>query len=583
MDNQNLDHLRHSAAHLLAAAVTELWPEAKLTLGPPIEDGFYYDIDFGDVKISEADLPAIETKMHQIAPGWKGFASQELSPSEARKKFAGNPYKLELVEEIISKKEPITLYTSGNFSDLCRGGHIDLAQEPLNHFKLLSVAGAYWRGSEKNPMLTRIYGTVWPTEKELADYLARQEEAKTRDHRLIGKNLNLFVFSDVIGKGLPLLTPKGATIRRELERYVVDEELKHGYQPVVTPHLAKTDLYKTSGHFPYYKDTMYPVMKVDEEELILRPMTCPHHFMIFKSQTRSYKELPIKYAELASQFRYEKSGELTGLMRVRTFTLTDAHIFCSPEQAKSVISDVLDLIQDTNSVLGLKKGEDYRYRLSLGDRGDSKKYYKDDVSWEFAENVLRKILTDRHEPFFEAQNEAAFYGPKIDVQVKKVNGHEETAFTVQYDFVMPSRFELHYTGEDGQLHRPIVIHHSVIGAFERTMAFLIEKFGGAFPAWLSPVQVIVLPITEKHSEYAADVLSQLKSAGIRAELDDRNQPLSARIRDAEMQKIPYILAVGDKEIAGNSVSVRERGRKAQSVKPVSEFIAEVKHVIINRS
>ena len=270
-------------------------------------------------------------------------------------------------------------------------------------------------------------------------------------------------------------------------------------------------------------------------------------------------------------------------MRVRTFTLTDAHIFCSPEQAKSVISDVLDLIQDTNSVLGLKKGEDYRYRLSLGDRGDSKKYYKDDVSWEFAENVLRKILTDRHEPFFEAQNEAAFYGPKIDVQVKKVNGHEETAFTVQYDFVMPSRFELHYTGEDGQLHRPIVIHHSVIGAFERTMAFLIEKFGGAFPAWLSPVQVIVLPITEKHSEYAADVLSQLKSAGIRAELDDRNQPLSARIRDAEMQKIPYILAVGDKEIAGNSVSVRERGRKAQSVKPVSEFIAEVKHVIINRS
>jgi len=573
------EHLRHSCSHLLAAAVMELWPKAKLTLGPAIEDGFYYDIDFGSVKISEEDFPKIEEKMHQIVKDWKEFEKLDLTKEEALKEFKGNEYKKELIEEHSKAGEKLTVYKSGSFRDLCRGGHVDNPSEELKYFKLLSVAGAYWRGSEKNKMLTRIYGTVFPTQKELDDYLEKQALAEESDHRKIGKDLNLFVFSDLVGKGLPLLTPKGSVIRRELERFVVDEEIKRGYQHVYTPPLAKTELYKTSGHYPYYKDTMYPVMKVDEDELILRPMTCPHHFMLYKSAPRSYKELPLKLAEISPQFRYEKSGELSGLMRVRTFILSDSHIFARREQAKEIIKDVIDLINFLNGKLGFEVGKDYRFRLSLGDRSDEKKYYKDDKSWDYAEEVLRSVLKEIDAPFFEAPGEAAFYGPKIDVQIKKINGQEETAFTVQYDFVMPKRFELKYINEKGEEEEPIVIHRASIGAIERTMAFIIEKFKGNFPTWLTPVQVKILPITDKQLDYAKNVETALKNSGIRVELDDRNETLQAKIRQAQMEKVAYMFIVGGREEEGKTVAVRKRNGEDLGAKDLDDFINILKKEI----
>lgn len=573
----NLDNLRHSTSHLLAAAVTSLWPKAKPTLGPPIEEGFYYD--FADLKISEEDLPKIETKMRELVKNWDSFEKIEVSPSEAKKTFANNPFKIELVEEFEKEGEKITLYESGKFLDLCRGGHVENPSKEIKYFKLLSVAGAYWRGSEKNPMLTRIYGTVFPSQKELDEYLAMRKLAEESDHRKIGQDLNLFVFSDLVGKGLPIFTPNGATIKRELERFAVEEELKRGYHHVVTPDLAKVDLYKKSGHYPYYKNTMYPIMKIDEEELILKPMTCPHHFMFYKSQPHSYRGLPYRIAEIAHQYRYEKSGELSGLTRVRMFCLADAHIISTKPQAKQVIKEVLELIDYMNGKLGMIKGKDYRYRLSLGDRKDTKKYYKDDVAWDYAENVLREVLKEVKAPFFEVPNEAAFYGPKIDIQVKRVNGQEETAFTVQYDFVMPKRFDLTFINEQGKEEQPIVIHRSSIGCIERTMAFLIEKYRGNFPVWLSPVQVKVLPITERNLGYAKKVSEKLESEGIRVEVDERNETLQAKIRDAQLAKIPYMLIVGDKEEKGGTAAKRDRKGKDYGPVKVDEFIAGVRKEI----
>jgi len=579
INEKHLEKLRHSASHLLAAAVLDLYPKSKPTLGPAIENGFYYDFDFGKHKISEEELPKIEEKMHQIVKSWKKFEKVLISYDEAKKIYADNKYKCELIEELKKKREKITLYRSGNFEDLCRGGHIQNPSKNLKYFKLLSIAGAYWRGSEKNTMLTRIYGTAFFSQEELDDFLKKQEEAKEADHRVIGKKLGLFTFSDLVGKGLPLLTEKGAVIRRELERFIIDEEIKRGYKHVITPPLAKTDLYKTSGHYPYYKDTMYPVMKIDEEELILRPMTCPHHFMLYKSQIRSYKDLPIRYAEMASQHRYEKSGELSGLVRVRMFTLNDAHIFVQREIAKDEIKKVLDLIDFANQKLGLVKGKDYRYRLSLGDRKDNKKYYKDDKAWDEAEEILRSVLKEIQAPFFEAENEAAFYGPKIDIQVKKVNGQEETAFTVQYDFVMPKRFDLKYIDSEGSEKQPIVIHRAAIGCLERTMAFLIEKFKGNFPTWLSPVQVKVLPITEKQLAYAQEIFEKIKAENIRVEIDERNETLSAKIRDAQNEKVPYMLIIGDEEVRNNNVSERKRSGKDLGTIKIEEFIEKIKKEI----
>ena len=583
MDNKNLEPLRHSAAHLFAAAIKNIFPEAKLAIGPAIEDGFYYDVDYGELKISENDFSKIEQKMHELVKKWGEFEKKEITADEAKKHFKDNPYKLELIEEFSKKGEKLTIYRSGEFEDLCRGGHIDNPKEALKHFKLLSVAGAYWRGSEKNKMLTRVYGTIFPTKSELENHLKVLEEAKKRDHRKLGRDLDLFVFSDLVGKGLPLLTPKGTTLKRVLERFIVDEELKREYLHVSTPPIAKVDLYRTSGHYPYYKETMYPPMIVDEEELILRPMTCPHHFALFKSRPRSYHEMPVRFAEISPQFRYEKSGELTGLIRVRTFLLSDAHIITPKEKAKEEIVKVLDLIAYVNHAFGLKKGTDYRYRLSLGDRSDSKKYYKDDKMWDYAENILREVLKNQDVPFYEAENEAAFYGPKIDVQMKNVNGKEDTAFTVQYDFVMPKRFELKFINKEGVDEEPVVVHRASLGAFERTMAFLIEHFGGAFPLWLAPVQVVILPISDKFQDFALKIKETLLKSGIRCEIDLDSKTLGAKIRHSTLQKVPYMVIIGEKEVEANKCAVRTREGKDLGQLSINELISKLKEKIENFS
>lgn len=574
--------LRHTAEHVLHAAMQNLYPDMKKAMGPATDDGFYHDFDYAG-KVNETDFPVIEKEMQRLILADLPMKQEYVSPVQARQLFSNNPYKLEWIGEIEKRGEKISVYRMGDEDlDLCSGPHAKSTGE-IKAFKLLSVAGAYWHGNENNKMLTRIYGTCFPTQNELQKYLVLVEEAKKRDHRLLGKTLELFVFSDLVGKGLPMLTAKGATIRRILERFIVDEEIRRGYQHVMTPPLAKVDLYRTSGHYPYYKDTMYPSMKVDEEELILRPMTCPHHFMMYKSEPRSYRQLPIRFAELASQFRYEKSGELTGLMRVRMFCLADAHIIAKPEDAKSEILGVLDLIDYVNASLGLVKGTDYRYRLSLGDRKDTKKYYRDDASWDFAENVLRNVLTEIKAPYFEAAIEAAFYGPKIDVQVKNVMGKEETAFTVQYDFVMPKRFDMTYTDSDGNSKQPVVIHRSSIGAFERTMAFIIEKYGGAFPLWLSPVQSVIIPIAERHNAPAQVAHEALKKAGLRIEIDQRSQPMQAKIRDHTLQKVPYLCIIGDKEAASGSLSVRTRSGVDLKAMSLEAFISRLEQEIEHKS
>ncbi len=578
-----LDTMRHSAAHLMAAAVMELYPGAKLGYGPTTEDGFYYDFQLPQ-KVSENDFAAIEAKMNELKGKNLPFVRQEVQAQDelARAKEEHQPFKEETIAELAAKGEAITVYEMGSFRDVCKGPHVKTTGE-IGEFKLLSIAGAYWKGSEKNPMLTRIYATAFAAKADLDEYLARLEIAKERDHRVIGKKLGLFVFSDLVGKGLPLLTPKGAAIRRELERFIIDEEIKRGYQHVLTPPLAKTDLYKTSGHYPYYKDTMYPTMTVEEDELILRPMTCPHHFMLYTSQPRSYRDLPMRIAECADLFRYEKSGELTGLMRVRMFCLADAHIVATKEQATDEIKGVLDLISFANKIFGMEKGKDYQYRLSLGDRSDTKKYFKDDAAWDEAEEILRNVLKESDVPYYEAPNEAAFYGPKIDIQVKNVMGKEETAFTVQYDFVMPTRFNMTYTDSDGKEKRPIVIHRSSIGAFERTMAFLMEKFAGNFPTWLSPIQAKILPIGERHGQYANEVLKRCIDRSIRAEVDGRSEKLSAKIRDAQLEKAAYMLIIGDKEVAANTVSVRRRNGTDVGSMDIPAFLAMIAGEITSKA
>ncbi len=571
--------MRHSASHVMAEAVLSMFPDARFAIGPAIEDGFYYDFELPR-PLTPDDLPVIEKKMGEIIKADLPFHHREITKKEAKALFVAQPYKLELIEEITDDK--VGVYQQGNFTDLCRGPHVSSTGE-IGAFKLTSIAGAYWRGDEHNAMLQRVYGLAFETQKELDDYLAHLEEIKKRDHRKIGKDLDLFVFSDLVGKGLPIFTEKGSVIRRELERFVVDEELKRGYKHIYTPDLALVALYKTSGHYPYYKDTMYPVMKIDDEELILRPMTCPHHYQYYASRPRSYRELPFRIAELAKQFRYEKSGELTGLMRVRAFCLADSHIICQKEQAVSEINQVMDLIEYVAGVLGYKAGEDYRYRLSLGDRKDEKKYYKDDEAWDYAENVLRGVLQQRGANFFEAEKEAAFYGPKIDIQMKNVAGKEDTAFTVQYDFVGPKRFKLTYIDSDGKEKEPIVIHRSSIGAIERTMAFLIEHYAGAFPTWLAPVQVKMIPVADRHLDHAKKIIAELKSRGIRVEVDDRSERMNLKIRQAQLEKVPYMIVIGDKEVADNSVSVRRRTGEQLPTQPLASFIQTLTKEIADKT
>lgn len=579
---QKLWAKRHTAEHVLTQAMLSLYKGLKMAMGPATEDGFYFDFDY-DGKITEEDFPIIEKEMQKIVDQNLPLKKKVLAVKDARKLFRGNKYKKEWLDEIEKRGEKATVYwTSNVFVDLCAGPHVNTTGE-IGAFKLLSIAGAYWRGDEKNKMLTRIYGTSFHNQKELKSYLKRLEEARKHDHRRIGKDLDLFIFSKTVGKGLPLFTPKGSIIRRELERFIVDEEIKKGYSHVYTPHLANVALFKKSGHYPYYKDSMYPIMEVDDEKLILRPMTCPHHFELYLSKPRSYKELPLRIAELASQFRYEKSGELTGLIRARLFCLADAHIICKKDQAKDEINDVLALIDFVAKTLGFKKRIDYKFRLSKGNRKDTKKYYKDDKAWDFAESILRKALIKRKAPYYEAEDEAAFYGPKIDVQMKNTLGKEETAFTVQYDFVMPKRFNLVYIDKDGNKKEAVVIHRSSVGALERVVALLIEKHKGAFPVWLAPVQAIVLPITKRNNKFAKSIEKALLKINIRANIDDRNETLQAKIRDAQIEKIPYMLIVGDKEESKNKISLRLRNEKDLGLLSLNQFIKRISKKIEDKS
>jgi len=581
MEQDQLDNVRHSLAHLLAMAVRAHDKDVKLGIGPTIENGFYYDFEFSEGKApSPDDLKKFEKEMRSLVKKGLSFSGKEISPGEAKEMFASEPYKLELVEEFEKEGKTLTAYTSGDFTDLCRGGHVENTKEiNPDGFALTHIAGAYWRGDEKNKMLTRIYGVAFNTKEDLEKYLADREEAKLRDHKKLGKELDLFTFSDVVGKGLPLWTEKGTAIRRVLERFVVDEEIRRGYKHVITPDIASIDLYKKSGHYPYYKDSMYSPITIDDEQFMLRPMSCPHHYELYLRKPHSYKELPVRLAEVAKLYRYEQSGELSGLIRARSFSLADSHIICADNaQAKEEIAGAIDLIEYMAGVFGLELGKNYWYRLSLGDRSNEEKYCKDDAAWDASEKILREVLEERGCAYIEATGEAAFYGPKIDIQMRNVNGKEDTAFTVQYDFVGPERFNLTYTDFQNKEKQCVVIHRSSIGAIERSVAFLIEHYGGAFPAWLAPVQVKILPIGEAHKEYAQKVLAELVNAGIRAELDDSGETLGKKIRTAKLEKVPYFTVLGNNECTEKNVMLESREDGKIGAKTIDELI----HILQNK-
>lgn len=582
-DKLYLEHLRHSTSHLLAAAIMELWPIAKLTLGPAIDTGFYYDVDFGDPetssgrRISESDFPKIEQKMHELVKSWKGFEKIEISNSSAVQQFNGNEYKEELIDEISKRNEELTVYKSGDFSDLCRGGHVENPSEEIKHFKLLSVAGAYWRGSEKNKMLTRIYGTAFATQKELDEYLKNVELAKQHDHRKLGKELELFALNDEVGQGLILWLPKGNIIKEEIENWAKQTENEWGYQRVTTPNITKSNLYFTSGHLPYYKDDMYPPMTLDDgQEYFLKPMNCPHHHMIYKSTPKSYKELPLRLAEYGTCYRYEGSGELFGLMRVRGFAQNDSHIYCTEEQAVTEFVNVMKLHEYYYKMLGIK---DYYLELALRDPKNTKKYHGNEEMWIRAEKLMREAVKQVDIPMVEQVGSAAFYGPKIDFVIKSSIGRDFAISTNQIDLYMGERFGLKYADKDGTEKTPVIIHRAPLGSHERFIGFLIEHFGGNFPTWLTPVQVKVLPITERHMDYARTVLAELKKNGIRAELDDRNERLQAKIRDAQNQRVSYMLILGDKEVETKTVTERARSGKADGPFSIETFIGYIREEI----
>ncbi|MBG9547530.1 threonine--tRNA ligase [Bacillus firmus] len=568
-----LEVLRHSTAHLMAQAIKRLYKNVKLGVGPVIEGGFYYDIDLEE-SLSPEDLPVIEKEMKKIINENLDIVRKEVSRNEAVEMFKeiDDEYKLELIEAI-PEDETVTIYEQGEFFDLCRGVHVPSTGK-LKEVKLLSIAGAYWRGDSDNKMLQRIYGTAFFKKEDLAEHLRLLEEAKERDHRKIGKELNLFMNSQKVGQGLPMWLPKGATIRRNIERYIVDKEERLGYDHVYTPIMGSVDLYKTSGHWDHYQEDMFPVMEMDNEQLVLRPMNCPHHMMIYKNGIHSYRELPIRIAELGTMHRYEMSGALSGLQRVRGMTLNDAHIFVRPDQIKEEFKRVVHLILEVYKDFDIN---DYSFRLSYRDPQDTEKYFDDDEMWEKAQAMLKEAMDEIGLDYFEAEGEAAFYGPKLDVQVKTALGKDETLSTVQLDFLLPERFDLTYVGEDGKPHRPVVIHRGVVSTMERFVAFLIEEYKGAFPTWLSPVQVQVIPVSpDIHFDYAKKVQEQLQAEGFRVELDDRNEKIGYKIREAQMQKTPYMLVVGDNEAAEKAVNVRKYGEQKSETVSFEDFISALK-------
>lgn len=576
---------RHTLAHVLSQAVGEFFKAkgfdahaVKRGVGPAIENGFYQDFLFPE-NLSVEDLPELEKRMNDIIGRNLPLERRDVGKAVALEQFSYDPFKVELISEF-PDFEPVTFYQQGDYIDLCRGPHFPRTGVLPRHFKLMSTSGAYWRGSEKNPMLQRIYGVAFATKPELDEYLRLLEEAKRRDHRKIGKDLELFFTSEAIGPGLPLWLPNGATIRRELERFIVDLELKQGYQHVVTPQLAKSELYKISGHWEHYKDDMFPVMKLDAEELVLRPMNCPHHIQIYKHSQRSYRDLPLKIAELGTMYRYEQSGELTGLSRVRAMTLNDAHIFVRPDQIQEEFKGAIRLVQEVYAILGFTE---YKWRLSLRDPQDAEKYFQDDTMWNDAEAQLRQALDDVGLEYFESPGDAAFYGPKVDVQVRSALGKDETISTVQLDFLLPQRFELEYVNEESGRSRPIMIHRGIISTMERMTAFLIENTAGDFPFWLAPEQIVVIPIADRHLEYAREVAQTFKDRVLRARADDGGERMNAKIRQAELHKIPVILVVGDQEQESRTLSVRERGAGERKGVPLEELANELEKRYRSRS
>lgn len=579
-EDEKLSVLNHSCAHLLAQAVKHLYPDAKFWVGPVIEEGFYYDIDLGDKTLTDEDLPKIEREMKKIAKDGKRIVRHELSKDEALEMFKDDPYKMDLISRMDENEVTISCYTQGDFTDLCRGPHVDTVKK-LKYFKLIKHSGAYWKGDAKNKMLQRIYGVCFENQEDLDNYLQELEEAKERDHRKIGKEQELFMTHELVGSGMPLWLPNGALIRHELENYIYQKEEVMGYNHVYTPCVGTVNLYKTSGHWDHYKENMFPMMKVDDEEFVLRPMNCPHHMLVYKNKMHSYRDLPVRIGEFATDFRYEASGAVKGLERVRCMCQNDAHLFVRPDQIGDEFKRVVSLILDVYKDFGIK---DYKFRLSLRDKNDKEKYFDDDEMWENAENKLREVLNDMGVDYFEAEGEAAFYGPKLDVEVKPAVGPEVTLSTCQLDFLLPRRFELTYVDSNGEKQTPVVIHRAIFGTFDRFTAFLIEETKGAFPTWLSPTQVEVIPVSsEFQGDYASVVTEKLKAEGIRAELDDRNEKLGYRLREAQTKKVPYTLILGDKEKQDSTISYRLHGEKNTTTVSQEEFIKLIKEEIKNKT
>jgi len=555
-ENEKLNVLNHSCAHLLAQAVKHLYPNAKFWVGPVIEEGFYYDIDLGDKTLTDEDLPKIEKEMKKCAKSDKRIYREEISKKEALERFKDDPYKIDLINRMDEDNTVISCYTQGDFTDLCRGPHVETTKK-MKYFKLIKHSGAYFKGDSKNKMLQRIYGVCFETEEDLNNYLNELEERKQRDHRKIGKEQEIFMNHELVGAGMPIWLPNGAVIRKELENYIYEKERNLGYEHVYSPCVGTVDLYKTSGHWDHYKENMFPMMKVDDEEFVLRPMNCPHHMLVFKNKLHSYRDLPVRIGEFATDFRYEASGAVKGLERVRCMCQNDAHLFVTPEQIKEEFKKVVSLILDVYHDFGIK---DYKFRLSLRDPEDKKKYFDDDKMWNEAEAKLREVLNELNVDYFEAVGEAAFYGPKLDVEVKPAVGPEVTLSTCQLDFLLPRRFDLSYIDNKGEKKTPVVLHRAIFGTFDRFTAFLIEETKGAFPTWLAPVQVNIIPVNNNyHLEYANEIYKMLKDASVRVELDDRDEKLSYKMRESQTKKIPITLILGDKERDESLVSYRRHG------------------------
>ncbi len=577
-ENEKLSVLNHSCAHLLAQAVSHLYPDAKFWVGPVISEGFYYDMDLGDVTLKEEDLEKIEREMKKISKDGKRIVRHELTKEEALEKFQNDPYKIDLIENM-PEGEVISCYTQGDFTDLCRGPHVDTVKE-CKYFKLLKFSGSYYKGDANNKVLQRIYGVCFPTEEELKDYLNELEEMKQRDHRKIGKEQEIFMNHELVGAGMPLWLPNGAIIRKQLENYIYEKEQKMGYQHVYTPCVGTVDLYKTSGHWDHYKEDMFPAMKIDDEEFVLRPMNCPHHMLVYKNKLHSYRDLPIRIGEFATDFRYEASGAVKGLERVRCMCQNDAHLFVTPEQIGEEFKKVVDLILAVYKDFGIKN---YKFRLSLRDPEDKTKYFDDDEMWNQAENKLREVLNSLNIPYFEAIGEAAFYGPKLDVEVKPAVGPEVTLSTCQLDFLLPRRFELNYIDQNGEKQTPVVIHRAIFGTFDRFTAFLIEETKGIYPLWLAPTQVNIIPVNmEYHAEYSEDVLHLLQENGYRVTLDVRNEKLSYKMRESVMKKIPVTVILGQKEVDENLISYREFGSEETTTVTREEFLEYLHNRIVEK-